>query len=61
MEKDEEEEREKWSVGMGSGWYAKNLKLSRRRGEEEKRVRWGDGATGNRKRPGVQSKNPFSF
>lgn len=61
-EEEEEEKGKKWSMGDGivSGRYAKNLKLSldveaRKRGSD------GDGATGNRKRPGIQSKNPFSF
>lgn len=59
----EEEEEKSGCVGrrkeIVSGRYAKNLKLSRReRGKGRPMV---TGATGNRKRPGVQSKNPFSF
>lgn len=61
-EEEEEEEKEtagkRWRREIVSGRYAKNLKLST---GARKREADGDGATGNRKRPGVQSKNPFSF
>lgn len=59
---EEEEEKERGSVREG-----RDRKRAVREEFEtlstgaRKREADGDGATGNRKRPGVQSKNPFSF